>query len=246
MFLVKAHNANKVLSTFPKERPVLPEEYKEIYDEHYLDSREGRTKVTSLAEKMERWLHKMAARTSQREMVTLEIGAGTLNQLPYESAQLYDIVEPYELLYRESPLLGRIRNIYADISEIPTVPQYDRIISVATFEHICNLPEVVEKCSVLLNEGGVLCASIPNEGRFLWHFAYTMTTGKEFRKKFGLDYEVWMRYEHVNTADEIELILCNYFGEVRCSLMGLNRDFSFYRYYECRRPLRTRTQLKPL
>lgn len=96
-----------------------------------------------------------------------------------------------------------------------------------------NLPEMVEACTRLLASDGKVYAAIPNEGRFLWKFSYTVTTGLEFKKRFGLDYETLMRYEHINTGDEIEQILKYYFKDVKMSLLGLGKTFSFYRYYEC-------------
>lgn len=235
----QSHEAyEQVINRFPKVRVPLPPAYQRIFDEHYLDSREGRTAVTSLASKMESWLHRRVAKTAQKESKTLEIGAGTLNQLRFEQTETYDIVEPYRLLFEKSPFLMRVRNVYSDISEVPLEAYYDRITSVACFEHICNLPEVIESCTRLIKRDGVLAVSIPNEGRFLWHLAYTLTTGKDFHRKYGLDYDVWMRYEHVNTADEIETLLNHYWGEVKQSLFGINRDLAFYRYYECRKPLK--------
>ncbi|MFQ7336424.1 MAG: class I SAM-dependent methyltransferase [Roseburia faecis] len=142
------------------------------------------------------------------------MGAGTLNQLDFERPQVYDIVEPYKKLYENSSNLKYVRNVYSDISEV-TDKKYDRIISVACFEHVENLPDVVQASTELLAPGGKLCVSIPNEGRFLWKFAYTMTTGREFKKLFGLEYETLMRYEHINTADEIEQILKYYYSNVK-------------------------------
>ena len=82
--------------------------------------------------------------TGSSPKATLEIGAGNLNQLPYEPhSQPYDIIEPFRELYESSPHRGRLRNIYEDISEIPSEQRYDRITSVAVLEHICNLPELV-------------------------------------------------------------------------------------------------------
>ena len=128
-----------------------------------------------------------------------------------------------------------MRDVYSDISEVKD-EKYDRIISIACFEHVENLPEMVQESTKLLTPGGKLCVSIPNEGRFLWKFAYTMTTGKEFKKLFGLEYETLMRYEHINTADEIEQILQYYYGNVKRSMLGVGKTFSFYRYYECSCP----------
>lgn len=120
--------------------------------------------------------------------------------------------------------------------DIPSGEMYDRIISVACFEHICNLPEIVERASRMLRSGGILAVSIPNQGRFLWKLAYTITTGREFKKRFGLDYEILMNYEHVNTADEIEVILKHFFEKVKYSFLGWGKTFSIYRYYECSIP----------
>ena len=51
---------------------------------------------------MESWLHKKVAKTEGFNKKTLEIGAGTLNQLDYERCKIYDIVEPYETLFQNS------------------------------------------------------------------------------------------------------------------------------------------------
>lgn len=166
---------------------------------------------------------------------TLEIGAGTLNQLDFERTNIYDIVEPFQKLFQDSTNLKYVRNIYSDISNVCN-KKYDRITSVACFEHIENLPEVVVKVTELLEPNGKLCISIPNEGRFLWKFSYTITTRREFEKRFGLKYEALMRYEHINTADEIEQVLKYYFKKVKMSLFGVGKTFSFYRYYECSDP----------
>ncbi|MDE7311292.1 MAG: class I SAM-dependent methyltransferase [Eubacterium sp.] len=165
----------------------------------------------------------------------MEIGAGTLNQINYERTAVYDIIEPFRLLYRNSSNLKYVRNIYADISEIKN-EKYDRITSIACFEHVEDLPEMVRITTQLLNKKGKLYVSIPNEGRFLWKLAYTVTTGREFEKRYGLKYETMIRHEHINTADEIELILKYYYKNVKTSFLGIGRTFSIFRYYECSEP----------
>ena len=160
-----------------------------------------------------------------------------MNQLDFERTAIYDVVEPYQKLFQNSPNLCYIRNIYSDISEIEN-ETYDRVISIACLEHVENLPEMVRLSAALLKPGGKVYAAIPNEGRFLWKLAYTMTTGREFRKRYGLDYEKIMRHEHINTADEIEQILKYYFKNVKMSLFGISKEFAFYRYYVCDTPRR--------
>lgn len=190
---------------------------------------------------MESWLHKQVAKDvleSREEKLTLEIGAGTLNQLRYEpEVGRYDIVEPFKELYERSADIKRIRNIYNDITEIPGHYRYDRITSVATFEHICNLPEVIAYCGLLLADDGSLRVSIPSEGTLLWTLGWKLTTGLEFRIKYGLDYGMLMRHEHVNTAAEIEKLLRYFFDKVECRVFGLTTSLSLYQFYSCGNPV---------
>jgi hypothetical protein len=231
-----------MFDNFPKVRPALPQAIKDIYSVHYKSNREGDTTASSLAQRMESWLHKKIAddvcNSKESELVTLELGAGTLNQLQYEPhVKTYDIIEPFTDLYKNSPLLSRVRNVFSDISEVDNASRYDRITSVAVLEHVCNLPEVIAKSGLLLSKNGVFRASIPSEGTFLWTLGWKLTTGLEFKLKYGLDYGLLMKHEHVNTADEIESVLKYFFSEVRCKVFGLTKSISLYRYYECRNPV---------
>ena len=222
---------------YPKIRPELAAEFQQIYIEHYKNNREGESVGTSLSQKMESWMHKKVAKDVKNvQKSTLEIGAGTLNQLKYENTEPYDIVEPFAELYINSPRKKHIRHIYNDIDEIDLSVKYDRITSIATFEHILDLPKVIAKTALLLNEGGVLRVAIPNEGTILWKLGWKFTTGIEFKLKYRLDYEILMKYEHVNTADEIEEVLNCFFKKNTCSCFGLGKKIAFYRFYECFEP----------
>jgi len=228
-----------ILDDFPKKRIKLPEEFQEIYNHHYLSNREGKYKTTSFSKKLESWMHKKVAEDvtgKNKKYSTLEIGAGTLNQLKYEPAQeAYDIVEPFKELFVGSQLLKSIRNVYDDISDINNII-YDRITSIATFEHIINLPLVVSKAAMLLNkENGNMRVAIPNEGTILWKLG-TIITGFEFEKKYHLNYQVLMQYEHVNTAKDIEAVLNYFFESTKCSVFGIRKGLALYRFYDCRKP----------
>jgi hypothetical protein len=221
---------------FPKEREPLPPEYAAIYLQHYRNSREGKSRVLGLAKYAERWMHKKVAQDvhDSKPKATLEIGAGTLNQLPYEPfTSPYDIVEPFRELFQSSPHLGRIRNIYDNISEIPPEIRYDRITSVAVLEHVCNLPELVAQSAVLLAQDGTFRAGIPSEGTLLWRLGWQATTALDFRARYNLDYKVLMKFEHVNTAREIEEVLRYFFTRTRASVFGLTGSLSFYQFFAC-------------
>lgn len=230
-----------MFDNIPKVRPPLPQEIRDIYVRHYQANRNGETFASSIAQRMESWLHRHVARDVANRpdagKSTLELGAGTLNQLRYEpAAPVYDIVEPFTDLYQDSPLLSRVRNIYTDIADVPDRYRYDRITAVATLEHVCNLPDLVARSGLLLAGEGVFRASIPSEGTWLWTLGWTLTTGLEFKLKYGLDYGLLLKHEHVNSAQEIEDVLSYFFQDMTCRVFGLSKSISFYRYYECRLP----------
>ena len=228
-----------IFINYPKKRPELPGPYKNIYTKHYLKNRLGEYKTTSLSNKLERWLHRKVAQdliNGNGNHTTLEIGAGNLNQLQYEETGLrYDVIEPFNDLLSTSPYLNKIDNIYTDIDKVPTKNKYSRITAIASFEHICNLPHVVAKSTLLLAKGGNLRVSIPNEGTIM-SLLGTKVTGYEFKKTYGLDYQVLMNHEHVNTADEIEDILKYFYNNVTSKVFGINKKLAFYRFYECSNP----------
>jgi len=229
--------SDSVLKAFPKERIILPKAYQDIYNLHYQRNREGKTKATSLSMQLEQWLHKQVAKDVQNiGKDTLEIGAGTFNQLEYEpKVGNYDVVEPFTELFKNSPNKSRVRNIYKDILEVDAKKKYPRITSVATFEHISDLPVVVAKAALLLEKGGELRTSIPNEGTIMWKLG-SMITGFEFKKMYGLDYSVLMQHEHINTAREIESVLKYFFRETKLKYFGLNKYLAFYVFIENKEP----------
>jgi hypothetical protein len=232
--------AMKIFSQFPKTRPKLSPAYLKIYKSHYKENREGRTLFSSLSLSAESWEHIQIAKDISKKSnkkSTLEIGAGTLNHLPYEpDIEEYDIIEPQKELYEDSKFLNRISNIYTDICEIPMINKYDRIISCNTFEHICNLPEVVAICGLLLKNNGMLRVGIPSEGTFLWALSWQLTTGLEFRLKYGLSYGLLMKHKHVNTAREVEDVLCYFFNEINYKVCGISKSISLYQFYVCSSP----------
>jgi hypothetical protein len=96
---------NEIFSRFPKSRSLLSAGFLEIYEHHYRQNRKGETPASSLSRKMETWLHKKVAAdvVNDHHKSTLELGAGTLNQLKYESTGPYDVVEPF---YRTLQQIG--------------------------------------------------------------------------------------------------------------------------------------------
>jgi hypothetical protein len=114
--------------------------------------------------------------------------------------------------------------------------RFDRIISIAAFEHICNLPEVVARCGLLVQRTGCLRVAVPSEGTPLWRLAWSVTTGFEFRLRYRLNYGVLMRHEHVNTAAEIRAIIGHFFALSDAWYFGPSAALSLYQFIIARKP----------
>ena len=234
---IKKTKVTKVFENFPKTRTPLPPEYARLYESQYKSNRSGSTTATSAAKRMESWLHKKVAKDSGRHLATLEIGAGTLNQLQYEPlGEAYDIIEPFTALYENEAHKPLLRNIYTLIEDVPLTNRYDRITSCAAFEHIPNLPYVVSKTGLLLKEGGCLRTAVPSEGGMMWKLGYTLTTGVEFKRQYKLDYSVLMKHEHINNVDEIHEIISYFYKDVSVSRFGIGKHFSFYSFFVAHKP----------
>ncbi len=224
-----------LIGTYPRVRPFLPEKYKEIYEREYKINREGLSLMTRFAQFIESWMHHQVASTEGGTI--LEIGAGTLNHLNYEKFKHYDVIEPFKPAYENKNELKKVRNVYGDISEIPLKNKYDKILSVAVFEHLEALPQVIAKSGLLLTKGGKFQNAIPSEGGLLWHLSVALTTGLGFRMRNKVSVSPIMRHEHINTAKEIIAIAKYFYKEVRVKRFPLPlHHLSCYAYIEAREP----------
>lgn len=193
----------ELLASYPRTRPPLTAAHRKIYIDEYVLGRSGKGMLYGAVALLESWMHRKVAKLMGRKSV-LEIGAGTLNHVPYEpDTETYDCIEPFSELFVNSENAHRIRNLYKDIEEVPEDAHYQRIISVAVLEHLVNLPKIIACSGLLLSPDGVFQVGIPSEGGFLWGLSWRLSTGIAYRLRTGLSYKVFMRHEHINTAREI-------------------------------------------
>ena len=229
---------NSIIKKFPKKRPILSEAYKKIYEIHYKDNREGKGFFNFLSSYLESWAHKIISKNNYNSKTILEIGAGTLNHLRFEKNYVeYEVVEPFKNLYKDSAELKNINKFYDCISQIDN-KTYDRIISIMTFEHLENLPKIVKKCHQLLKDDGVLQIAIPCEGELAFKLGWSLTTAISFRLKYGLDYSKIMSHEHLNTQEEIIIVIKNFFKIkkfIRSPFILPIKNLSFYSFIECKK-----------
>lgn len=233
----------RLLASYPRERPPLSAAHERVYEQEYKLNRRGERAIEGLAKKLEGWMHQQVAR--HRDAPVLEVGAGTLNHLPFEPAvQPYDIVEPFKALYEDSPLLSRVRSAFDSQADIPEGRRYRRIVSVAVLEHMTDLPRELARSGLALEDGGVFQAGFPSEGGLLWWLGWRFTTGMTYYLRTKLDYGVLMRHEHVNQAPEILSLVRYFFEDVAAKRFPLpHHQLSLYVYIEARHPLRDRCHL---
>jgi hypothetical protein len=231
-------STEQLLRSYPRSRPPLSEAHRERYLKDYEENRHGRTLATGIVQKLEAWMHRRVAAAGRPGDSLLEIGAGTLNHLAYESGfARYDFVEPFEALWRESPALSRTTSQYGDIREVPVSMRYHRIVSIAVLEHLTELPAVVARAALLLSPDGLFQAGIPSEGGMLWGLAWRYGTGIPYRLRTGLDYATLMRHEHVNSAREILAVARHFFERVETARFPLPAEhLSFYTYFDAQAP----------
>ena len=230
---------NECLLAFPKIRPPLPEGYQAIYEKEYLINRTSGSFANRVAANLEAWMHRKVSGEKKREgEVLLEIGAGTLNHVPWEKGvKTYDVIEPNQFLLDDTlkeTLPGRV---FSSIAEVPIEALYDRILSVAVLEHLLDLPEQIAQSGLRLKKEGAFCAGIPSEGGFLWEMAWRYGTGPGFHRRTGLDYETLMRHEHVNTAAEIIEVVRYFFETVSITRFPLPwLPLSLYSFIKAQHP----------
>ena len=224
---------------YPKRRPPLTAQHEHVYVGEYKENRSGKGLLFSVVANLESWMHKQVA-DPRHEGSILEIGAGTLNHVPYEAAVgAYDVVEPFQELYGGSPHKERVRRFYDDMNEVPVSESYDRIISVAVLEHLTHLPDVVARAGILLADKGQFRAGIPTEGGALWGLSWRCTTGIAYRMRTGLPYATLMRHEHVNDERDILKVVQCFFSHVRVRRFPVPlRHLSFYTAIHAEAPQR--------
>jgi SAM-dependent methyltransferase len=226
-----------LLASYPRERAPLTPAHATVFEAEYRRNRSAQGGLLSITARLEAWMHRgVAGRAPDGRL--LEIGAGTLNHVPYErGVAVYDVVEPWQSLWQDSPNLKAVNHLYKDLAEIEEGTRYDRIVSVAVLEHLTDLPSITARCGLLLTPAGRLLAGIPSEGGMLWGLAWRLTTGIAYRLRHGIDYATVMRHEHVNDAAEIRAVVQYFFHDVAERRFPLPFfHLSFYTLIEASRP----------
>lgn len=92
----------------------------------------------------------------------------------------------------------------ADITRLPFPDQYfDTIRSTYTFEHLYYLEVCLEEIYRTLKNDGKIAVSFPIVGGYFMDLMSRLGPQKEFKKRYGLDWNKVLKVEHCNTSRRI-------------------------------------------
>lgn len=172
--------------------------------------------------------HKIIHRWSQMftEKIILEIGCGHGHHLTFENnyRRYYglDISRAF-LKTANKRHSDKIIPIQGDITELPFLDKsVDAIICVYTLEHVRNLPQAIMEIRRILKDGGSFLVGIPCEGGFCYNVGREFTSKPYMEKKYGLDYDAIIKYEHCNEIWDILKLLKENFTIKKSKWIPLN------------------------
>lgn len=131
----------------------------------------------------------------------LEIGFGLGRQYRFFTGRLSDYyVSEYSTQYFNSEIWSKVRGrgIQCDARNLPYRSSFfQTVISVYNLEHIKELHQVLQEVSRVLKPGGYFLVALPCEGGLLWNLGREITTRRQYQKKYGINYDKIIAYEHV-------------------------------------------------
>lgn len=158
---------------------------------------------------IDRWARAFA------DQVVLDIGCGPGYHLAYGSNHYrcyvgLDIEYRYIRTLRERFPATQVVN--GDAYALPFRDQSaDCVVSAYCFEHLRQLPECLEEIRRVLKPEGELLVALPAEGGLLYGMGRRLTSKPYMERKYGVDYEAIVRWEHWNTCMEIIEEISNIF-----------------------------------
>lgn len=148
--------------------------------------------------------HQYTQKYISKEDKVLEIGFGkgrSSNFFKWNKDNYY----PTEL--NEKYITPKIWNLYknatlADATSLPFEDNYfDKIVTVYNLEHIENIDKVFAEFKRVLKKDGEILIALPCEDGLLWNLGRELTTRRIFIKKYNINYDKVIAYEHVHNLE---------------------------------------------
>jgi len=143
-----------------------------------------------------RWV---AARTGRGRALEIGFGAGR-HSLFFGGDRSKYFASEYSQVHTESTAWQSVqgRCLRCDARALPFQSQsFETVISIYNLEHIEDLQGVFSEVSRVLTPDGKFLVALPCEGGLGWNLGRELTTRRFFRKKYGVDYDKIVAFEHV-------------------------------------------------
>jgi SAM-dependent methyltransferase len=143
-----------------------------------------------------RWV---AARTPAGSVLEIGFGGGR-HSLFYRGEWENYIASEFTAVHLKSPLWEKFRGriLRCDARRLPfAAKQFDAVISIYNLEHIADLQSVFREVHRVLTGRGRFLVALPCEGGLLWNIGRELTSRRLFQRKYGLNYDKVIAFEHV-------------------------------------------------
>ena len=142
-----------------------------------------------------------------KNKVVLEIGCGHGHHLRYGGSDYKCYIGldiRYKFLYTLRDRFPGTRVVSGDAYALPFRNQsIDCVLSVYCFEHLRQLRICVEEIRRVLKPEGELLMGLPAEGGALYGLGRRLTSKRYMERKYGIDYDAIVHWEHWNTFREV-------------------------------------------
>ena len=147
----------------------------------------------------------------KRFKTVLEIGAGDGEHIYYEKLNKKKLKNYFALDVRKN-MLSKLNRNHKEVNVVNGDCQkktnfksnfFDRVIAIHILEHLPNLPKALYEINRVIKKSGTFQVVIPCEGSLAYSIARKISAERIFKKRYGMDYEWFIKREHINSPFEI-------------------------------------------
>lgn len=141
--------------------------------------------------------HKFVSSKTSKGKI-LEIGFGRGRQAKFFKGNK-DNYFPTEINNNYENSIWRIFKNFkiCDAKNLPFKEEYfDKVVSIYNLEHIDDVDKVLKEVNRVLKKNGKFIVILPCEDGFFWNIGRELTTRRIYSKKYNLNYDKVIAYEH--------------------------------------------------
>jgi SAM-dependent methyltransferase len=157
--------------------------------------------------------HRLIDRWAKPSMdgIVIEVGCGHGHHLRHggnDYRRYIGLDIEYRFLHTLQERFPGVRVVNGDAYTLPFRDRsVDCVLSVYCFEHLRRLPDCLGEIWRVLKPEGELLVGLPAEGGFLYGLGRSLTSKPYMERKYGIDYDAIVHWEHWNTYNEVKEML---------------------------------------